>query len=353
MNRLIGAMLVALSIAYPLASHAADDAARARLAGRTLDVVVAFSNSGSGARFWALFADALRKQIPETTIRARFNDAGSGSSAANELFALPEGSLAVGFVRPPELAFAQTQGREDVKFDLGAASWIISVDRDSHFVSARKGLPLDINVLRQPDQHPIVPVNGIQDTQTIMSFILNAVTGVRGKIVVGFNSSDRLRAIVAGDADYYTNSIDDEINGLLDSGDIVSLYTLAGDDFPPSVDRTRTLASVALPEAPQSVLDYVVAARALGRSFYAPPGVAAADVEALRTVFEEAMHDPDLIAGAKAQNVPLAIVTGSDVQAQMDILLLRDPAQKAAVQHAFECGRAMSEGTLDHCDFGP
>ena len=205
--------------------------------------------------------------------------------------------------------------------------------------------------LRRPDQRIIIPANGIDDTQTIIAFMLNAVTGLHGKVVVGFSNSDRLRALVAGDADTYSLSMDKEIVALLESGDLESLYTLAGDDFPPSVDRSRTLATVALPNAPQPVLDYIVAARALGRSFFAPPGVAAEDVDALRAVFEDAMRDPEFVAKADQQVVPIAIVPGEKVQSEMDLLLLKDDALKAAVKHTYQCGVAMSDGSLDQCDF--
>jgi tripartite-type tricarboxylate transporter receptor subunit TctC len=345
------AILAALLIAVPAAAPAAEDT-RARLAGRTLDVVVAFSNTGGGARFWGIFAEALRRQLPDTVVRARFDDAGSGTSAAHDLFALSEGSLAVGFVRPAELAFAQAQAREDVDFDIGAARWIIGVERESHFMAARRDLPLDMDVLRASGPL-VIPTNGITDTATIVATILDAVTGLHGRVVVGFGNADRLRAIIAGDGDFYTLSTDQEVSALLEAGEIRSLYVIAGDEFPPSVDRSRTVASVAVAGVPQAVIDYVVAARELGRSFYAPPGVVPEDVEALRTVFADAMRDPRLLAEAAAQDVPLDLVPGAEVQAIMEVLLLRDPVQRAAVEHAYECGRAMSDGTLDHCDFGP
>jgi tripartite-type tricarboxylate transporter receptor subunit TctC len=344
------AILAVLLIALPAAAPAADDA-RARLSGRTLDVVVAFSNTGGGARFWNIFAEALRRQLPDTIIRARFDDAGSGTSAAHDLYAMPEGSLAVGFARPAELAFAQSEGREDVDFDIGDARWILSIERESHFMAARRGLPLDMATLR--GQPLIIPSNGIADTGTILTFILNAVTGLQARVVVGFNNADRLRAIVAGDGDLYLTATDHEIDALLEAGDIAALYTIAGDAFPASVDRSRTLESVAVADAPKPVLDYLVTARALGRSFYAPPGVSDEDVAALREIFADALEDPQLLADADKQNLPLALVPGEEVQAMMKVLLLEDPVQKAAVEHAYECGRAMSDGTLDRCDFAP
>lgn len=344
--------LLAFAIFGFVTPSVADEAARAQLAGRTLDVVVAFSNSGGGARFWNIFSDALRRQLPDTIVRARFNDAGSGTSAANELFALPEGSLAVGFARPAELAFAQAQDRDDVNYDMNLAHWVMGVERESAFMATRRDLSLDMNVLRQPEQRLVIPVNAITDTQSIVAAMLNAITGLRGRLVVGFNNSDRLRALLAGDGDLYTQSNDKEVNALLESGDLKSLYVIWGKEFPANVDLSVTLESVAVPGVSKDLIEYVVAARALGRAFYAPPGVSDADLAALRVAFTEAVHDAAFVSEAGKQNVPLADVPASEVEGKMDLLLLKDPALKAEVDKAYACGIAMSDGTLDSCDFG-
>lgn len=349
MRGFCGAVLAAILIAGPVR---ADDAAHAQLAGRTLDVVVAASNTSAGARLWNAFAAELRRILPDTLIRARFNDAGSGVSAAREVFAAAPGSLTIGFVRPPALAFAQSQGHEEIDFDLGRAHWIISTDKPSVLMAARRDLPLDLATLRGQAKQPITAVNDITDIQAIAAFIFNALTGLDARVVVGFDNASRLRAIVAGEIDFYALSIDKDVTGLLDGNEISSLFTITGSDFPDSVDHSRTLESVVVAGAPKPVIDYVEAAWGMGRSFYAAPGVTPEDVAALRSVFEEVMADPEFIAEAKAQKLILELGTGDEVEAMMDTLLLTDPTQKAAVEHAFACGRAMSDGTLKACNFG-
>jgi tripartite-type tricarboxylate transporter receptor subunit TctC len=350
MRRLFLALVVAL-IATAVSLPALAQTPAKYFAGRTLDVVVAFSNTGGGSRFWAIFADALRRQLPETVIHARFNDAGSGVSAANELFALPAGSLAVGFVRPTEIAFAQAQGTEDVHYDLGKAKWIQAVERESHFMAGRRGLPLDIATLRKLKL--VIPADDIGDTQTIAATMLDALTGIHGRIVVGFGNAERLRALVVGDADLYTQTDDKEADPLLVSGDLVSVYVIGGGhEFSSKVDQSVTLQSVLMPGAPQDVVDYVVAARTLGRAFFAPPGVSDADVDALRQAFGAVARDPDFIAAANKASVPIAYVPHAEVEQNMQLILLTDPKLKSAVQHIYECGKQMSDGTLDQCDFG-
>jgi len=321
------------------------------LAGRTLEVMVGFSNTGGGAKFWQAFSAALRRHLPETSIRAQFNDTASGAQGASELFKLPAGSLAVAFVRPPELVFAQINKRDGIDYDLRKVNWIAGVERESFIMAARRGLPVDPQVLRQSPKQLILPVSDILATQSTVSILLNAVTGIRAKIVVGFNNSARLKALLAGDADFYTAAADAELQPLLKSGDIQSLYTITGEVFPPEVDQSRTLESFLVKDAPAAVVEFIRSARGMGRAFFAPPGVSAEDVEALRRVFANILADPDFIKEAGGKGIPVAAVEWSEVEKGVAHLMPAGATAKTQLDKAYECGLAMSEGTADRCNF--
>jgi tripartite-type tricarboxylate transporter receptor subunit TctC len=321
-----------------------------RLAGRTLDVMVGFSNTGGGAKFWQAFSTALRRHLPQTVIRAQFNDTGSGAQGASELYKRPDGTLAVAFVRPPELVFAQINKREGAEYDLAKVNWIAGVERESFIMAARRGLTLDPEALRTSEKQPILPVSDILATQSTVSILLNAVTGITAKIVVGFNNSARLKALLAGDADFYTAAADAELQPLLKSGDLQSLYTIVGDNFPPEVDKGRTLETFLVKGAPQSVVDFIKSARGMGRAFFAPPGVAAEDVAALRNVFASVLTDPEFIKEADSQGIPVAAVAWGEVDQGVKHLM-PNAAAKMAFDKAYECGLAMSEGKAKSCEF--
>jgi len=325
--------------------------AKELLTGRTLEVMVGFSNTGGGARFWRVFSQRLRKALPETVVRARFNDIGSGVVGTSKLFKLPPGSLAVGFVRPPEIAFAQIHQRDGVDFDFSEVSWIVGVENDSFIMAARRNLPTDPQTLRDLDTQLIIPVSDILATHSTVSFLLNAVTGIPAKIVVGFKKSARKKALLAQDADMYTIAADDALKPLLLSGDIKSLYTIAGKNYPHEVNQMRTLESFLVPDAPSFVVDYIKSARAMGRAFFAPPAVDSKDVEALRTVFAEILTDPEFIKAAASQRVPVSAVDPKTVREQINYLLVTDTRAKAALDLAYDCGRKMSQGLARNCEF--
>ncbi|MEP0520172.1 MAG: hypothetical protein ABJO09_03530 [Hyphomicrobiales bacterium] len=325
---------------------------QSQLANRTLEVMVGFSNTGGGARFWNVFSKELRKKLPKTIIRARFNDTASGVSGTSDLFKLPKGTLAIGFVRPPEIAFAQINERAEVDFDFRDANWISGVEQDSFIMAARRELPTDPAELRKMEPQLILPVSDILATHATVGILLNAVTGIPAKIVVGFKKSDRKRALVAGDADMYTIAADAKLEPLLASGDIQSLYTIAGSSFSSVVDKTRTLETFLVPDAPKSVVSFVKSARGMGRAFFAPPSVAPKDVQALRSIFKDILEDEEFVALAASNGVPVAAVSSQDVSAQLNELLLSDEASKKQLEKAYQCGISMARGDIQNCNFG-
>lgn len=322
-----------------------------QLAGRTLDVMVGFSNTGGGARFWNVFSQELRKRLPTTAIRTRFNDTGSGVDGTSDLFKNNEGSLAIGFVRPPEIAFAQLNEREDVDFDFQKAQWIAGVEVESFIMAARKGLPTDPEVLRAAETQTILPVSDILATHATVGILLNAVTGISSKIVVGFKKSDRMRALLAGDVDFYTIAADAKLEPLLASGDIKALYTIAGDEFPTVMGKAEPLESFLVADAPKSVVAFIKSARGMGRAFYAPPRVSDEDLASLRSLFQEILRDPEFVSKAAQEGVPVAPVTGKTVARQLQELLISDPTQKLLLDRAYACGLSMSRGEATRCDF--
>ena len=341
------AMAACLLLGKPAMAGPAED----RLAGRTLEVMVGFSNTGGGARFWQLFSTALREALPNTVVRARFNDVAGGAIGTEELFRLGDGALAVGFVRPPDIIFAQQSSGQEASFDFSKASWIAGVERESFVMAARSGLPTDPDSLRNAEKQLVSPVSDMLATHATVAVLLNAVTGIDSRIVVGFNNSARLKSIIAGDTDMYTAATDAELQPLLESGDVVALYTIVGDTFPDEVARERTLESFLVPGAPQTVVDYIKAARGMGRGFFAPPAVNAEDVAALRTVFRQILEDPRFIAEAGENGTPLAYVGHEEYAAGIDQLVMSDPAARAQLKDAYDCGLAMSAGTAEACQF--
>jgi tripartite-type tricarboxylate transporter receptor subunit TctC len=350
MMKLLKMAMAAIAMAAFSMHAAADEAAVARLSGRTLTIIGGFQNTSTGAKVWSVLSPHLSARLPRTQIRFRFNDAGGGIGAINELFAEDGKSLTIGLSVIPEMVFAQAHGTEGVAYDLSKAQWLVGLRRSAHLMAVRKGLTLDIDELR--GRRLLSADDSVTGSGAILKLMLNAVTGLHVQIVVGFKSSESFRALVVGDVDIDRLQLTPERVALLEAGEIVSLYVISNsDEFPPQVDRSRTLASVTLPGTPQLVLDYITSMLDLGRAFLAGPNQDPEDVAALRVVLGEMMSDPVVLADLAAQVATIQMVPHETIEKALPTLLLTDPKAKAAVELAHDCGLAMGRGTLERCDF--
>jgi tripartite-type tricarboxylate transporter receptor subunit TctC len=76
--------------------------------------------------------------------------------------------------------------------------------------------------------------------------------------------------------------------------------------------------------------------RAMGRPFFAPPGVPAERVHALRTAFVQALKDPAFLEEAEKQGVEVQLVTGEDIHKLLERIY-------AAPKQVVERARAAAE----------
>lgn len=324
---------------------------RNQLSGRTLDVMVGFSNSGGGARFWSLFSTHLRRHLPNTIIRAEFKDGPLAVKGVGEIFETQAGALAIGLIRPPELAFVQIDTPEEITGDLRDAHWLLSVENLSYIMAAQNELPLDPESLRSESETLLLPVSDALSTSSRVSVLLSAVTGIATRNVVGFKRSARKKALLVGDVDLLTIGLDPALVSVIDSGDIVPLYKIVGDDFSALDEVTPDLDSFLRKDAPEPVVDFIRSARGMGRAFFAPPNTDAADVEAFKELLEAIVADPEFVSDALAKGIPIAAISSEILSEQIRALIPSDEATRLLILDTYSCGIEMSLTPAHECQF--
>lgn len=349
MNGLRYIVVWVMSVVLFSTSAAADY--KEQLAGRQLDVMVGFSNSGGGARFWDLFSTHLRQHLPDTIIRAEFNDGPLAVKAVGELYDAEDDTLTIGLIRPPELAFFQIDNPDEVTYELRDAHWLLSVENLSYIMTARKGLATDPVSLRSGAGELILPVGDALSTASRISVLLSAVTDIPARNVVGFNRSARKKAILAGDVDLLSIGLDPALVSVIKSGDLEVLYKIVGDDFSALEEDTSDLSAFLRADAPETVVNFIQSARGMGRAFFTPPGTSPADVAALREVLEAVVADPDFIADAELKGIPINEKSGDNLTNQVFALIPGSDTEREAILNAYNCGLEMVLAPEHECAF--
>ncbi|MEL6168562.1 MAG: hypothetical protein AAFR35_07710 [Pseudomonadota bacterium] len=349
-HRLLRRAIVAAGL-LAMASTGAHADYKEQLAGRKIDVMVGFSNSGSGARFWNLFSTHMRRQVPDTRIRAVFKDGPLTAEGIKELYGSEAGDLALGLIRPPEVAFTQILTPEAVTENFREANWLLSVENISFVMAAKRDLFEDPASLQAATSPYLLPVNDPLATATVVSVLLSAVTNIPTRTVVGFGRSARTKALVAGDVDLLTLGIEPNIVALIDSGDIKPVYKIVGDDFGGLDPDTPDVTAFVGDDVPLEVIDFIRAARGMGRAFFAPPGLADEDVAALRDMLEAVVSDPDFLQEAIVNGIPVEAKSGDVLSQQIETLIPKDETARATILSTYECGLAMSQNAGHTCPY--
>jgi tripartite-type tricarboxylate transporter receptor subunit TctC len=85
------------------------------------------------------------------------------------------------------------------------------------------------------------------------------------------------------------------------------------------------------------VLELIFSRQAMGRPLVAPPGMEPSVSAWLRRAFDQAMHDPQLIAEAAKMDLELGFFSGQDVQSLVE-RLYRSPPEVIARAQAIATG---------------
>jgi len=188
-----------------------------------------------------------------------------------------------------------------------------------------------VYVLNRPEMK-VKSVNDIYHTEVIVGTTgtgicayscpkaLTALLGMKFKIISGFASSANvLLAIERGELDGFFASVDSTIALRPDwlSGKKVTVLFQGGapsslfKDVPYIVDLAKT-------DEQRQAIEFLYAGQGLSRPFIAPPDMPADRVKMLRDAFMATMKDPDFVADATRQKLPVDPKDGEYLAALID-----------------------------------
>ncbi len=105
----------------------------------------------------------------------------------------------------------------------------------------------------------------------------------------------------------------------------------------PDLPQVPSIVDLARTNEDRQLVDLLLAPLAMGRPFFAPPGVPADRVAMLRRAFDATAKDAEFLADAKKQKVELSPMPGEAVEALVR-RIYATPAEVAAI------GRQMTAG---------
>jgi tripartite-type tricarboxylate transporter receptor subunit TctC len=295
-------------------------------ANRPIKVIVTTQAGGEYDLWMRLIAPYMTKYIPGTPALLVQNMPGAGSIVgANFLFNVaPRDGTVIGMIGR-NLPFQAVLGEKSIRFDITRFNWIGNPEVTNR-VCAQRPIP-EVTSAHDLFRHQLmIGGAGAGGALSTIPQLLSRMLGMRLKLVEGYQGPrDILLAMERGELNGLCMSVTGIENlrpGWIETGKIQLLFNmeqerLRGRGVPSIFEFTRT-------EEERRILSLFSIGVTYGRPLVAPPDVPAERVAILRTAFERAMADPDLLEQARKIGLEFGVVRGEALE-QMNRDLLATP----------------------------
>ena len=305
MNRALPALAALAGLAFCSASAKAQSP-ETFFKGKTVTIYIGFSPGGTYDLFGRLVARHLQKHIPGNPTVVAQNMPGAGSFiAANWLYRVaPKDGTAIG-IATQTIAIEEALKTQGVQYKAKEFNWL---GRATSNVEISVGW-YKAKVQKIEDaiaNEMTIATTGAGSPSEGYHKLLNGTIGTKFKLVGPYpGSTDGLLAMERGETDAaFTswNTLNTAKHSWIEEkkANVLVQYALERlpdlKDVPTMVDLAKT------PEDKQMFAFYTSGGE-VGRAFFAPPGIPADRVAALRQAFDETLKDPELLAEVEKANL--------------------------------------------------
>lgn len=291
-------------------------------ADKQIRVIVSTQAGGDYDLWMRLIAPYMSKYIPGSPSFLIQNMPGAGSIVAtNYLYNVsPRDGSVIGMIGR-NIPFEAVMGEKTILADLTKFNWLGNPEVTNR-VCAYRPTP-DVKSAQDLFSHQIrVGGAGAGGALSTIPLLLSRMLGMRLKLVEGYQGPrEVLLAIERGELDgvcFSITGIEHARPGWLDAGKLRLLFNMEKDRIPGR--NVPSIFEFAKTELQRKTLTMFSEGTIFGRPIVAPPDVPLDRVQVLKTAFERAMADPDLLEQAKRSGLQVGVVKGEELSKLMDEL---------------------------------
>jgi tripartite-type tricarboxylate transporter receptor subunit TctC len=316
-------------IAALAAASAAHAQPRADFAGKTVTIISSFGPGGGYTIYADLVARHLGAHLPgKPLVIMKTMPGAGGMNGTNFLANVAARDGTVLGVVPQTVAIAQALGQPGTRYDARTFHWIGRIN--SNVEVQQTWHTAKVKTIADAKAHEVVVGGtGPESSSVVFPRILNAMFGMRFKVVAGYEGVNMVSiAMERGEVEgmvrpwAVTKTVRPEWLKERKINFIVQ-YALARH---PEIGDVPAVVDLAGNEEQRQVLSLYASGSDIGRSIVAPPGVAPEIVAALRTAFANAMKDAALIADVRKSGLDIDTLAGDKLQTIVGAAINVQPA---------------------------
>jgi tripartite-type tricarboxylate transporter receptor subunit TctC len=286
---------------------------------KQIDLYIGTPPGGGYDQYGRVLGRYMSRHIPgNPAIVYRNMPAGGGRQAMNHVYNVaPSDGTAFGTTLR-NIAFDPLFGEEATRIDAGKLSWIGSLNSEVSVCVAWHTAPFrTVDDLRKGEI--LMGSSGPTSSDTIQARLLNRIAGTRMRLVHGYKGSIEVhiameRGEVQGRCGLGWDSIVSRYQHWIKDNKVAVLAQFALRKHP-DIPQVTSILDLAQKLEDKQLVDVMLAPLEMGRPFFAPPGVPADRLAALRHAFDATTTDEDFLADVKKQKMELSPLNGEDVAA--------------------------------------
>ena len=272
------------------------------LAGKAVQMLIGFGPGGGYDLWGRVVARHIGKHLPGNPTVVPQNMPGAGSFvAANNIYNLaPKDGSVMGIIAR-DAALGPITGASGARFDPTKITWLGTPTTETNVCIASSSAKVQ-TLDRLYTTELIVGDTGVGTGTHSYPKALNALLGVKFKIIAGFpSSSDVFLAMERREVDGICESLDSVSGKRPDwiPTRKVKILFQGGAAPNPSLKDVPFVPDLARSPEDRLAIEFLYAGQGIGRPFVAPPAMAPERVKMLRDAFRDTMRDPEFIEDAK------------------------------------------------------
>ena len=292
---------LALAVAAPVVARA--DAVEDFYKGKEIKVIIGLPAGGGYDIYGRLYARHLSRFLPgHPSVLVQNQPGAAAVPMTNAMFAQqPRDGTYIG-VGVGSNATASLFGASGARYDARQLTWIGSLNAEVGLVVSYKTSP--VKTAQDLFTHElIVGGSGATDGNVMFPTAMNKVLDTRFKVIPGYGSTNTVAMAmeqkeIEGAGSWHYSSISTNKPEWLKDGSLNILVQLALKPHPDVDKSVPIVTDLAKTPEQRSILELIFAQQDMGRPIFAPPGIPADRVAALRKAFDDMVRDPEFLKDA-------------------------------------------------------
>jgi tripartite-type tricarboxylate transporter receptor subunit TctC len=303
MTAMIAGLMAAAIGATGTSGHAED--AAAFYAGRQVNFIIPTSAGGGFDLYSRVLMDYMRKYIPgQPTIVMQNMPGAGGVRAANYVSSVAPRDGSVLGMPLSNIPLAEALDPQAVKYRSVAFSWIGTITPETEVLAVWRNTGV-ASIEDSRHKELAIGATGKLGTLALNAGLVKGLLGSKFKIILGYPAGNEVnQAMENGEVQGRTNqwtSWKTQRPQWVEDGLLNYLVQIG----PREKELPQVPSFLDLVKTPreQAMVRLLQSNQLLGRSIYAPPGIPADRLAALRDAFDKTMRDPEFLARMKAQEL--------------------------------------------------